>query len=365
VLLQAIDGVQRVVLLGDVLELRTGPAPEALAAALPCLYALGEALGDREVVLVAGNHDYQIVEPWVTRLAASGEADLGPEQRVEPAQASALAAELATALAPARVSVAYPGLWLAPGVYATHGHYLDRHITLPAFERLAMGAVERWLTPRGAALAGVAGYESVQAPLYAFFYALAQHRGPAGPTPTGAGSSTRAWRRLARETRRPTPRTLAALAMLRLGVAAANRAGLGPLSARLGAPELRNGVLRAMAEVVARLRIDASDVVFGHSHRSGPWPRDDAAEWAPRGVRLHNCGSWVYERHVVGAARKGSPMWPGSAIRVRAGAPPQLLDLLGDRSHDELAAALTVGAGRADGAARLSPQPGPRVRARG
>ena len=40
-------------------------------------------------------------------------------------------AQLADWAAPARVRVAYPGLWVRPDVYATHGHYLDCHLTMP------------------------------------------------------------------------------------------------------------------------------------------------------------------------------------------------------------------------------------------
>ena len=36
----------------------------------------------------------------------------------------------------ADVRVAYPGLWLRPDVYATHGHYLDCHMTVPRVECL-------------------------------------------------------------------------------------------------------------------------------------------------------------------------------------------------------------------------------------
>ena len=44
----------------------------------------------------------------------------------------ALMAEWAS---PARVRFAYPGLWLREDVYATHGHYLDCHLTVPTVER--------------------------------------------------------------------------------------------------------------------------------------------------------------------------------------------------------------------------------------
>ena len=47
--------------------------------------------------------------------------------------------------APARVRVAYPGLWVRPDVYATHGHYLDCHLTVPTIERLSVGVMSRLL----------------------------------------------------------------------------------------------------------------------------------------------------------------------------------------------------------------------------
>ena len=64
-----------------------------------------------------------------------------------------------------------------------------------------------------------------------------------------------------------------------LAIAGLNRLGLGPLRADLSGVELRRASLRAMGEVVARLRIDARHVIFGHTHRSGPLPDDDPNEW--------------------------------------------------------------------------------------
>jgi hypothetical protein len=84
-------------------------------------------------------------------------------------------------------------------------------------------------------------------------------------------------------------------------------------------------------------------VVFGHSHRSGPWPRDVLAEWtAPTGVRLHNTGSWVYQPHFVGGGPVDSPYWPGTAVLVEDGAPPRLVAHFADRGHDDLARGLTA-----------------------
>ena len=88
-LLKAVEGVDRVVLLGDVLELRHGPVREAMAAARPFFEDLGQALRERELIMTLGNHDHALIEPW---LAARGaEADpgpLGPEQLLEPEEVS-------------------------------------------------------------------------------------------------------------------------------------------------------------------------------------------------------------------------------------------------------------------------------------
>ncbi|HEV7459692.1 MAG TPA: hypothetical protein VGN78_04085, partial [Solirubrobacteraceae bacterium] len=48
-LLEALDGVDHLVLLGDVLELRDGPRDAALEAARGFFEDLGETLGDRPV----------------------------------------------------------------------------------------------------------------------------------------------------------------------------------------------------------------------------------------------------------------------------------------------------------------------------
>jgi len=68
------DGIERLVLLGDALELRQGPAREALAAARPFLAQAGAALGaGGEIVLVPGNHDHALVAPWLERRGREGD----------------------------------------------------------------------------------------------------------------------------------------------------------------------------------------------------------------------------------------------------------------------------------------------------
>jgi hypothetical protein len=327
-LLERLDGVDRLVLLGDTLELRHGPVREALAAARPVLGAIGAAMAGGEVVLVPGNHDHRLLAAWLEGRGDGGRPPpLGLEQRPGPA-ATPHAAAVAEMLGPAAVDVAYPGLWLADGVYAMHGHYVDRHSTVPSFERLAAGALGRVLNDRLDDISSPDDYEVVLAPLYALLDAIAA-RTPDGGGPSHANASTRAWRALAGDGRRPLRRTLLAGAFP-LGVRALNRAGVGPFRADLSGEELRRAGLRAMGDVVARLRIGSRDIVFGHTHRAGPLLDDDPADWTlPGGSRLHNSGSWVLERAWTRAG-PASPYWPGGAVEVDGDGPPRHVRLLDD-----------------------------------
>ena len=325
-LVEALADVERLVLLGDVVELRERPAAAALADARPPLQALGAALGpERHVLLVAGNHDHRLVAPWLERRRAQS-PPLAADERVSPAAASGVAETVAEWLAPARVEAAYPGAWLAPGVYATHGHYLDRHVTTPALEPFALRAVARLLARRGELPGGVDGYEAVGAPVYALLDELAQAL--PGATAAGASPSHRAYRLLTADDRGLGPRLLAGVGFP-AAVALANRAGLGPVRADISGPELRRAALRAMGEVAGRLELDAEYVLFGHTHRAGPLPGDDEDEWvAPGGARLHNAGTWIHERFLVGERRGDSPYRAGGAIRLQEGRPPAQLQLL-------------------------------------
>ena len=335
------DGVDRVVLLGDALELRERPVRAALPYAFGLFEDLGRALGpDGEIVLVGGNHDHELVAGWIeTHLTQDPAHSLGLEQRIAPDEAGPLARELAEHATPARLTLSYPGLWVRDDVYALHGHYLDLHTTVPTFERLAAGAMGTWVAPLPADGATPDDYEAALAPIFAWIWALAQ-RSDHGSMAAGAGASARAWAMLAgRERRRPV-RAIALGAGFAGAVGVLNRLGVGPLSRDLSGAGLRRGGLRGVGEVVRRLGIDAGHVIFGHTHRSGPWPRDDVGEWtAPTGARLVNVGSWVYQRHFLSDRPNDSPYWPGTVVLVDDAGPPRLVRLLGDRGHEELAPA--------------------------
>jgi hypothetical protein len=357
-LLDALADVERLVLLGDVLELRHGPVREALAGARAFFEDIGRALAGGELVIVAGNHDHALVEPWLARRGSEeAPAPLGLEQLLEPAQVSPAYERIAEWAAPARVLIAYPGLWVRPDVYAMHGHYLDCHLTVPTLERLSVGLMSRLLRRPAAEFASVADYEAMGAPVFAWRDAVARdtHTGSAlnglatvsawnalrGGSTAGGGSSAasgnghrsgRGRSGLARRLRRR-----ALVAGFPLAVAALNRAGLGPLRAEVSTAELRRAGLRAMDDVAVRLGLGDAHVVFGHTHRAGPLAGDDQAEWLGRaGARLFNTGSWTYAGIFLTHTPGESPYWPGSAVLVGETGPPVVLRLLQDRTRAQI-----------------------------
>ncbi len=92
-----------------------------------------------------------------------------------------------------------------------------------------------------------------------------------------------------------------------------------------------------MGEVAARLSLGDAYVVFGHTHRAGPFPGDPESEWRGRGgARLVNSGCWTYDAIFLTPTPGESPYWPGTCVLVEDSGPPVLRRLLLDRSHAEL-----------------------------
>jgi UDP-2,3-diacylglucosamine pyrophosphatase LpxH len=300
-LLNAVESVDRLVLLGDIVELMEGHAEHAMTVAEPVLRALGEKLGKgREVILVPGNHDGPLVGGW----ARAQGSRLTTDSSV-PLDATPALARLRSWLEPARVGVRYPGVWLSEGVWATHGHYLDRHLLPESTFGLARGLPGR--LPRDGA--APSDYEQVRRP-----------------------SVARASRWM--------PRPLAELVD---DVAELVRASTMPLVSRrllhrqmapilatlLGA-QMSRASIPALARVVHRLGVGADWVVFGHVHRLGPLAIDRQAQWqGPLGrPRIVNTGAWVYEPLLVHRARPPHPYWPGGAILLEPGGEPRPVGLL-------------------------------------
>jgi hypothetical protein len=321
--------VQRLVVLGDVLELRHGPIREALGAAEPVLRALGRALGDGEVVIVPGNHDHRLLAPWLERRSmARAPVSLDLESPVDWRGGEALA-HLAAWLAPARVRAAYPGVWLRDDVYAMHGHYGDRHTTVPTFERLGAGAMVRVIGQRQRAPQRAEDYEAVLAPLYGWVDRLAEHRRPGGAPDRSLAPSSHLWSTLGGDGRPRGVRRRALRAGVTVAIAGLDRAGLGPLHGDLSGVELRRAGLAACGQVVQSLGIEARHIVFGHTHRAGPLAGDDPREWTIAGdKRMLNTGCWVHEPAYLGRSPHTSPYRAGFAALLDDGGSPRLVNLL-------------------------------------
>jgi hypothetical protein len=179
-------------------------------------------------------------------------------------------------------------------------------------------------------------YEATLGPIYAWIHAVAQ----ASDSGRGAGpdsASTSAWQALSAA---PGPgvggsgaagrwRRRVLAAGFPLLVRGLNRAGVGPLRSELSARELSRASLRALWEVMARLRVDADYVIFGHTHRAGPLPGGDLEPWrGPEGRAALNAGSWILEPAFLGPRPQTSPYRAGFCVTLEAGGAPVLRNLL-------------------------------------
>jgi hypothetical protein len=202
------------------------------------------------------------------------------------------------------------------------------------FERLGAGVMARVLRRSAADARRAEDYEAVLAPIYAWIHAVAQSAVPAGAGRAAApGASARAWQTLGRGRRRGGLRRRALGAGVGAGIVALNRAGLGPVRADFSGGELRRAGLLAVKQVLGKLSVRCEYAIFGHTHRAGPLPGDDAGEWVvPGGARLLNTGCWVHEPAFLGSRPLESPYRAGFAVLIDDGRPPALVNLLDQRS---------------------------------
>jgi len=309
-LLEALDGVDRLVLLGDVIE--SGDRRGARAAE-PVLRAIGQAMGaERSIVFVPGNHDRGLIRPWIR----ARRGWLATEDQVPP-QASPALARLTSWLAPAQVSVRYPGVWLSDRVWAMHGHYLDKHLLPESSFGMRRGSLSRPPTEGASARAYEAGGR----------LSLAAVPGLSrGSLPGPLAALTENVADLARASTMPlAPRRLLHPRMARL-------------TSRVLGAQMRQASIPALARVAQRLGVDADWVLFGHVHRLGPLEGDRLEQWqGPDGrPRIANSGSWVYEPLLLHNATPPHPYWPGGAIMLEDDLDPVVLGLLDDLPASEL-----------------------------
>jgi UDP-2,3-diacylglucosamine pyrophosphatase LpxH len=306
-LLVAVAGADRLVLLGDTVELVHRQPSRTMFAAEPVLHALGQALGpDREVIVVPGNHDAPLLRAWALAQGALLQAS-----HAVPPTASPALERLVSWLAPARVRVSYPGVWLGDRIWATHGHYLDHHL-LPDS---AFGL----LRPEGHDIRATSSME----------YERLHRHGTRPREPLPVRLMTRPVATLVQtvlESLRVVPRVLLST-------------GMAPVTAKLLDVQMRRSATPAMARVARQLGIDADWVLFGHVHRRGPigdepWPNENG----PARARMVNTGAWLYEPLLVDRATGPHPYWPGGAVLLEDGRPPRCVGLLDDLAAAQLRA---------------------------
>lgn len=313
----------RVVVLGDLLELREQPVARVLESGEPALAALGRACQGKELLVLPGNHDHHLADAFLDRLRLE-DAELGLEQRTEASGHPGLLGHLAELLGDADLSLAYPGAWLRDDVYATHGHQVDVHMTVPRPEAIMASAMRRVTLRR--APRSPADYEAILDPLYALFHGIAQASSQTTMEKTG-GASRRAWELMQEGGVRGFAVGKVAVPA---GVLTLNATGLGPFRPEITAAELRDSGLRSMSEAVENMEVRARYVLFGHTHR--PWPIEGRdREWlTPSGAALHNTGSWYHEGSLIAGAGHKSPYWPGWVTWLDEEGPPRLENVLGD-----------------------------------
>lgn len=310
-LLEALDDVDRLVLLGDLLELITRRPLRALAAAEPVVRAIGQRMRGGEVLIVPGNHDSPLIRAWTRAQGPS----LAVDSAVHSSVTRALA-RLTSWLEPAQVRVHYPGVWLDERTYATHGHYLDHHLIPESTVGL----------PRG----NLGG--RIRSPALPFDYEQGRIR-----------SHHRRDTRIGRALQRGVTAAADAIATMLHATVLARlphllmNVRLTPLTAASLDIQMRHAALPAMARVLSGLGIDAEWAIFGHLHRLGPLEPDRAEQWRrPNGMRLLNSGSWLYDPLLVDRASPPHPYWPGGAIAIEPGSEPRAINLLEDLTRREL-----------------------------
>ncbi len=317
-LLAAVRRCDRLVLLGDVVELLEGRPAHALTDAMPVLRELGLAMAGGEVLVIPGNHDHALIRPWLRHRRAE-DRPLGVATQV-PRSATELLEEITAQLHPrdGRVRVQYPGAWLGPHVFAHHGHYLDQHLSSAAVARITRAASEKALSPADR-------YELRRSPSTSAASLVIRD------LPDGFeegierfGGIARAWGKAVLGRDGPsTPQSKARNER----IAAVGSVWMDRRLERSG--------LQAMGQVAVDLGVvpRARHVLFGHVHRLGPLTAEEGlGAWRPdpEGPYLWNSGSWVHEPMLVTSTDHQSPFWPGGALLLDGDRTPQVLRLLDD-----------------------------------
>jgi UDP-2,3-diacylglucosamine pyrophosphatase LpxH len=362
----ALDGVDEVILLGDLFDFLFASVGDAVDSSAGLLKLIAEKLPGKRFVFLAGNHDHHLVhrdeESRVVEAAlARGEAPrVDGVPPVEPPGPGFFEQFLEHRLPGVEVEIAYPTYSFA-GVLCTHGHYLDPHARMSGSRGSRLLTRTLWAIAAGGPEQPTceADYESVTTLLTEWLYIAAQmphgtHAQQnvfaaaqrAGRVAQTAGAPVRRAKRVAAHVRDrtegdtsglPSAASFDAVVSDEAARQAREQPLSGPPAARPQYPEPTvlsrssptEPALEAFSQVVANLGWDqeADRIVFAHTHQ----PLDDVR--ASRGpTRYWNSGCWIYEPDLSSRqayARYCRYAWPGTAI-VIDDSEPRLLELLAD-----------------------------------
>ena len=363
----ALEGVDEVILLGDLFDFLFGSVADAVDASAGLLKLIAAKLPGKRFVFLAGNHDHHLVhrdeEDRLEAALARGDV-LRPDGTAphEPPGPAFFQGFLEARMPGVEVEIAYP-TYSFGGVLCTHGHYLDPHARMSGSHGSRLLTRALW----GIAAGGPeeptceADYESVTTLLTEWLYIAAQmphgtHAQQnvfrtaqrAGRVVTTAGAPMRAARRAAAAVRDraegeaaglPSAEHFDAVVREEAERQAREQPHPGPLPALPSYPgptvlsrsSPTEHALEAFARVVGNLGWggEADKIVFAHTHQ----PLDDVRA-SGGATRYWNSGCWIYEPDLASRqayARYCRYAWPGTAIVIDDSEPqPRLLELLAD-----------------------------------
>jgi hypothetical protein len=275
----ALDGVDELVLLGDVFDFLFSSVEHAFEQAEPFFELVQRCMRGGRVVFTAGNHDHHIVVRAV-RTAVEEKVVTGAYPR-EP-RPGFFERFLERRLEGVETRMVYP-YYRVGDVLLAHGHYLDAHLGGSLPNRLQARATRTVGGLNGHGGLTEEDYEAVIVPLTELLFTVAQ-------MPRGCAVQMAFHEQFGRVGK-----------VLRLASHLPHR--------RHEAPDL----LAAFEQVVGNLGWKADKIVFAHTHQSLDGIERD-------GVRYWNTGCWIDE---PGGGR------PGTAVLVDTDREaPELLQLL-------------------------------------
>jgi UDP-2,3-diacylglucosamine pyrophosphatase LpxH len=358
-------GIEHIVLLGDILDLRFQQLETALQIAGPFFAMLGEVLSTAHtprVTYIPGNHDHhfavQLIEA-AREQALLDETPFALQQIIAP-PSFFLCRQLTRMLGgqvPVRVAYFYDTLDSSQGtILLTHGHYLDLHIDSGPARLLNLAQSVLGAANQGTEQITPDLYEGLLRPQYELLYWI-------GQSPSGAALQSRIYERLRggapadgmlgqlRQTALRRAASAAGNMGLALAETIANRLFKERVSLTSPAREAQvEATIRAFSlsleALAGYLPRGVHAVVFGHTHRPGPLEGIDASErWmvtlAGQPTMVLNAGSWLYDG---GKARRPDyrpQRWPGTYILIPDQGPLRMVEVLADMTRELMEAELS------------------------